>query len=323
MTVPPAFVLDHLRRVAARPELPERYRLDSLIGKGGMGEVWAAHDRVLDRDVAVKVIADELAAPELTRRLEREALILARLEHPGIVPVHDAGTLPDGRAFYVMRLVRGERLDEHAARDHPLGELLRLFARVVEPVAYAHAHGIMHRDLKPSNVMIGPFGEVLVIDWGVAHVAGDPGVAHGTRPAAAGHSSDTLRDDPVTHPGSVLGTPGFMAPEQAAGGPVDARTDVYGLGAILGSLLLGRTDVPRPLAAIVARARAEAPAERYQSASALGADIVAFLDRLPVSAYREGLLERLARFGARHRVAILLFSAYIIMRALILVFRGI
>ena len=299
MTIPRDAVLDHLRLVAARPELPDRYQLEALIGKGGMGDVWAARDRMLDRDVAIKVIADELAGPELTRRLEREALILARLEHPGIVPVHDAGTLPDGRAFYVMRLVRGERLDEHVARGHPLGELLRLFARVVEPIAYAHAHGILHRDLKPSNVMLGPFGEVLVIDWGVAHVAGDAGA------------------------GLVVGTPGFMAPEQASGGPVDARSDVYGLGAILGSLLEGRADVPWPLAAIVARARAASPADRYQSAADLGADIGAFLDRLPVAAYREGPFERLARFGARHRVAILLFSAYIIMRALILAFRGI
>ena len=300
MTAPSDAALDRLRRLVAQPELPDRYALDAPIGRGGMGEVWRARDRLLDRDVAIKVIAPELTAPDLVRRLEREALVLAQLEHPGIVAVHDAGTLPDGRAYYVMRLVRGERLDEHIATPRGLGELLRTFVRIVEPVAYAHAHGILHRDLKPANVMLGPFGEVLVMDWGIAQLPG----------AAA-------------TPGMVLGTPGYMAPEQAAGEPVDARADVYGLGAILRALLAGRSDVPRPLVSIVRRATAEASSDRYQAAAELAADVRAFLDGEPVSAHHERLPERIGRFVRRHRVAILLFSAYIIMRALILAFRGI
>ena len=302
MTVRPT-TLDHLRDVAARPELPERYELEEPIGRGGMGEVWRARDRLLDRDVAVKVLSPALADPAFTLRLEREARILARLEHPGIVAVHDVGMLPDGRAFYVMRLVRGEPLDAFATPARSLGEVLRTFARVVEPVAFAHAHGILHRDLKPSNVMLGPFGEVLVMDWGVALVLGPAGEAD--------------------VPGTVLGTPGFMSPEQATGSDVDARSDVFGLGAILRALLESRTGRPRALGSIVRRATAADPAERYQTAAALGDDILAFLDGRPVTAHREGPLERAARLAARHRVAILLFSAYIVMRALILIFRGI
>jgi serine/threonine protein kinase len=300
VTAPSDAALDRLRRVVARPEVPDRYALDAPIGRGGMGEVWRARDHLLDRDVAIKVIAPGLTAPDLVRRLEREALVLARLEHPGIVAVHDAGTLPDGRAYYVMRLVRGERLDEYAATPRGVGELLRTFVRIVEPVTYAHAHGILHRDLKPANVMLGPFGEVLVMDWGIAQLPG----------AAA-------------TPGMVLGTPGFMAPEQAAGEPVDARADVYGLGAILRTLVSGRHDVPRPLTSIVRRATADAPSGRYRTVAELGADVRAFLDGEPVSAHREQLPERIGRFVRRHRVAILLFSAYIIMRALILALRGI
>ena len=321
-----ASTLDHLRAVAAHPEVPERYDLEELIGQGGMGEVWRAHDRLLDRKVAVKVLSASLADPGFAARLEREARILARLEHPGIVAVHDVGSLPDGRAFYVMRLVRGERLDAYATPERPLGEVLRTFARVVEPVAYAHAHGILHRDLKPANVMLGPFGDVLVMDWGVARVRGVEGEAalsQGGEGAKGAGQSEAQPFDQLTLPGSVLGTPGFMAPEQAAGGEVDERSDVYGLGAILGALLERRGQPPRALAAIVRRATAADPGQRYPSAAALGEDVRAFLDGLPVAAYRAGPLERLGQLASRHRVAILLFSAYIIMRALILVFRGV
>ncbi len=304
MTVPAA-TLDHLRAVAAHPEVPERYDLEELIGQGGMGEVWRAHDRLLDRKVAVKVLSAALADPGFATRLEREARIIARLEHPGIVAVHDVGSLPDGRAYYVMRLVPGRRLDAYATPERPLGELLRTFDRIVEAVAYAHAHGILHLDLKPSNVMLGPFGEVLVMDWGVARVQGAAWL------------------DEAAGTAGVIGTPGFMAPEQAAGALVDERSDVFGLGAVLGALLERRPDAPRAVAAIVRRATAPDPAGRYPTAAALGDDVRAFLDGLPVSAYRAGPLERLGQLAARHRVAILLFSAYIVMRVLILVFRGV
>ena len=318
--------LDHLRAVAAHPEVPERYDLEKLIGQGGMGEVWRAHDRRLDRKVAVKVLSASLADPGFAARLEREARILARLEHPGIVAVHDVGSLPDGRSFYVMRLVRGERLDAYATPARPLGEVLRTFARIVETVAYAHAHGILHRDLKPANVMLGPFGDVLVMDWGVARVMGAGNEASQGMVLEGGMRIGPGPEqpfDPPTLPGTVLGTPGFMSPEQAAGGHLDERSDVFGLGAILGALLERRPQPPRALAAIVRRATAPDPPERYPTAAALGEDIRAFLDGLPVAAYRASPLERLGQFASRHRVAILLFSAYIVMRVVILVFRGV
>ena len=133
-----------------------------------MGTVYRAHDEVLGRDVALKVINAVGPHVALAARLQQEAHVLARLEHPGIVPVHDAGTLGDGRAFYVMKLVRGASLPDHLAREPRLDERLRIFERICEPVAFAHAHGLVHRDLKPANVMVGSFGEVLVLDWGLA-----------------------------------------------------------------------------------------------------------------------------------------------------------
>ncbi|MGH8189475.1 MAG: serine/threonine-protein kinase, partial [Steroidobacteraceae bacterium] len=165
------------RTVAHLRELPDdlavagdRYELKEEVGRGGMGVVFRARDRELERDVAVKVL--HARATGAADRLLQEARILGRLEHPGIVPIHDVGTLPDGRVLYVMKLVRGSRLDHHVARDGALADKLRIFDRLCDAVAFAHAHGIIHRDLKPENVMIGAFGEVLVLDWGVAKVQG-------------------------------------------------------------------------------------------------------------------------------------------------------
>lgn len=316
-----------LRDAAARPELGGRYEVLGRLAEGGMGAIWRARDRLLERDVAIKVLAPHLEGAEAAERLRREARILARLEHPGIVPVHDAGTLEDGRAWYAMKLVRGAPLDARAAQSQ--GEVVRTVIRVAETVAYAHAHGVIHRDLKPANVMTGDFGEVLVLDWGVAKVVEGRGPrvegAHGG--AATDRSPATLNPQaaPLTQPGAVVGTPGFMAPEQVGGaGKADERTDVFGLGALLGALLDRRPEsVPARLAAVRARATAADPARRYQSAEEFAADLRAFLDGGAVSAYREGALERAGRFAARHRTAILLVTAYLLMRALILVFRGI
>jgi serine/threonine protein kinase len=166
--------LRHLREMADLPDLTGTpYEILETLGRGGMGTVYLALDRRLDREVALKVAQLPEGGGEEVERLLREARVLARLEHPGIVPVHDAGLLPDGRAFYVMKRVRGLRLDEHA-RGILLPERLRAFERVCEAVAFAHAHGVIHRDLKPENVMVGPFGEVLVLDWGVAKVRPGP-----------------------------------------------------------------------------------------------------------------------------------------------------
>src|SRR6185436_8634560 len=154
--------IDRLREAASWPELDARYEITGVAGHGGMGTVYIARDHVLDRDVAVKVI--DLADLKGSRaaRLEREARILARLDHPGIVPIHDAGQLADGRAFYVMKLVNGRRLDEVMRDRSSIADRLTLFGRILDAVAFAHAHGIVHHDLKPENVMVGGLGEVYV-----------------------------------------------------------------------------------------------------------------------------------------------------------------
>src|SRR5262245_22983272 len=190
-----------------------------------MGTVFLAEDRVLGRKVALKVVGAGAASPEIAARTLREARIIARLEHPGIVTVHDAGTLPDGRMFYAMKRVDGRRLDELAPQVS-LAERLRAFQRVCETVAFAHAHGVLHRDLKPENVMAGPFGEVLVLDWGVAKLLELPdGAPREGAPAAPSATAE----------GTILGTLAYMAPEQAEGMPdrVGVASDVYALGAIL------------------------------------------------------------------------------------------
>ncbi|HEU4887249.1 MAG TPA: serine/threonine-protein kinase [Thermoanaerobaculia bacterium] len=264
----------HLREITEQPDLSgTRYELVRELGRGGMGVVYEVRDRELERTVAMKVVESDWRA---------EARIIAALEHPGIVPVHDSGTLPDGRLYYTRKLVRGTRLDAWAQKDHGITERLRLFARICEPVAFAHASGVVHHDLKPENVMVGEFGAVLVMDWGVAGV----------------------------------GTPGYMAPEQTRGESADARSDVYALGAVLAFLLRG-TAVPRTLAAVIGRAMANVPAERYPNADALAEDVLRYLDQEPVSAYRENVAERAGRWLTRHRALVTLMAAYIVMRVIV------
>ena len=306
----------HLREAIDRPDAGDRYVIHELIGRGGMGAVYRAHDTVLGRDVALKVISIELESAAIADRIGREARVLARLEHPGIVAVHDSGILEDGRPFYVMRLVKGSRLDDYAARA-PRGELLRSFLRICEAVGYAHARDVIHRDLKPANVMIGEFGEVLVLDWGIARLGQNRSDWAGSgSPADSGHTGD----------GAILGTPGFMAPEQAAGASstADSRADVYGLGAIL-AFLLDKSPgaIPKPLRAIVTRATETEPSARYAAAGDLAADVRHWLDGESVGAYRESLLEKAGRFYRRNQALILLLAAYAIMRIVILVWRGV
>jgi serine/threonine protein kinase len=308
--------LDRLKQVARTADLSHpRYQIGPLIASGGMGSVYQARDLLLDRDVAIKVLRGLDPSPGLADRLGQEARILARLDHPGLVPVHDAGALDDGRPFYVMRLVHGERLDHHVTRAAPgLAERLRIFLKVCEPVAFAHAQGVVHRDLKPANIMVGPYGGVLVLDWGIAKVrgAGAPSAESATGLVPGGPGA--------TGPGSVLGTEGFMAPEQAAGdAEVDERADVWSLGAVLRELLRDLPgSPPRPVAGIRDRALAPRPADRYPDVAALTRDVGAYLDGAPVSAYRENPLERATRFAGRHRAAIGLIAAYLVMRLLLL-----
>ena len=282
-----------------------------------MGSVYLARDRELERDVALKVLRDPAPSADERERILREARILASLEHPGIVPIHDVGTLPDGRLFYVMKRVRGERFDDFVRGPRARSELLRAFLQVCDAVAFAHAAGVIHRDLKPQNVMLGAFGEVLVLDWGVAKTS---------RRASAQVSEGAAT--------TAAGTPGYMAPEQI-NGEADERADVFGLGGVLFFLLtrehpsatrgtadesaIGAT-VPPALRAICEKARATDPAARYQSVASMAADIANYLDALPVAAHTEGIVERARRIALRHRTAILLVLAYLVMRVLLLIF---
>jgi eukaryotic-like serine/threonine-protein kinase len=233
----------------------ERYRLLAEIARGGMGVVWSATDTTLGREVAVKVLQDRYAPGSgVARRFADEAHITAQLQHPAIPPVHDYGTLPDGRPFLAMKLIKGRTLDDLLQqRPEPSAErggFVAVFEQVCQAVAYAHAHSVIHRDLKPANVMVGSFGEVQVMDWGLAKVLS--GVADPAAPEAdagdtvdgtAIHGSDAGGFEvSFTQAGSVLGTLAYMAPEQAAGevDKVGPRSDVFGLGATLAVILTGQ-----------------------------------------------------------------------------------
>ena len=291
--------LNHLRSVVSEPDFSAtKYTFVKELGRGGMGVVCLAEDRELNRLVAIKVI--NTLTEDLGDRMIREAQIIARLEHPGIVPVHDVGTLPDGRVFYAMKYVRGSRLDEYAAQGASLRDRLRKFQAVCDAVAFAHAHGVIHRDLKPQNIMIGAFGEVLVLDWGVAKIRDD------SRSSPAYQTSD----------GTVIGTENYMSPEQARGevDQLDERADIYSLGAVLSFLLKDQPKVSKAAHAISSKATATAKESRYTSASDLSADIARLLDAEPVSAYRENAFERTSRWVGKNRFLILLVLAYLLMR---------
>jgi serine/threonine-protein kinase len=323
------------------PDARDRYTLSRLHATGGIGRVWLARDASLGRDVALKELRPERAGqPALWTRFLREAQVTGQLEHPGIVPVYDVGRRPDDQApFYTMRFVRGRTLAEAARHFHErrgrgeasrleLRELLTAIVSLCQAVAYAHSRGVLHRDLKPQNVVLGDYGEVMLLDWGLAKVARQPDSAAEADREPVALSGEAPRDATVA--GQVLGTPAYMAPEQAEGrvDVLDARTDVYGLGAVLYEVLAGQPpfrgddttsvlrrvvheppasprgvvpDVPRALEAICLRALAKRPADRYPTPQALAEDVKRYLADEPVSAYRDPVTTQLTRWGRRHR----------------------
>jgi serine/threonine protein kinase len=307
-----------------------------------MGMVYAAEDEKLERRVALKVLDVPGTNGDLASRLLREARVLALLEHPGIVPVHDVGTLPDGRVFYTMKFVEGQRLDKFIESVASIPDRLRIFLRICDAVAFAHARGVLHRDLKPPNIMVGSFGEVLVMDWGLAKIlrgsapenlrpAADPEVTIFYAAAPAKPKTGSNASSVITGHGTVLGTPGYMSPEQARGdvAHLDARSDIFSLGALLRFLLTHSPNtapvarawrVDKSLESIAIKATANAPQDRYESVSGLAVDVSRYLDGLAVSAHNESVLEKATRFYRRYRFFILLITAYLLMRVLILFF---
>jgi tetratricopeptide (TPR) repeat protein len=299
------------------------YRFDREVARGGMGRIRTARDRRLGRWVAVKeVLAQDVG---IVRRFEREARITARLQHPSIVSVYEAGLWPDGQPFYAMPLVKGRSLAAVIAEHKTLTARLALVPNVLavaDAIAYAHGERVIHRDLKPTNVLVGEFGETVVIDWGIAKSLDDPN----DRPSA----------DPVpvmameTVAGAVIGTPAYMPPEQANGENVDERADVYALGAMLWHVLAGvapydgptaevltavragppevvtvrEPDAPPDLVAIVERAMAREPSARYPSARELAEDLRRFQTGQLVGAHRYSLRQLLRRWVRRHRTAL-------------------
>jgi serine/threonine protein kinase/tetratricopeptide (TPR) repeat protein len=324
----------------SRPGAEElRYRVLRPHAIGGLGEVFVAEDLELHREVALKEIQERHAADAGSRgRFLLEAEITGRLEHPGIVPVYGLGCYEDGRPFYAMRFIKGDNLNSaierfHASRAGFAGvefrQLLRRFLDICNSVAYAHSRGVLHRDLKPGNVMLGEFGETLLVDWGLAKVVGRGEPKGGESTLRPSPGSDVFQ----TAAGSAIGTPGFMSPEQAEGrlealGPA---TDVYSLGATLYCLLAGRgpvqggdvaaalekvrrgdippasqvrANVPKALAAICVKAMALVPGERYASALTLAQDLEHWLADEPVAAYPDPLPARAGRWARKHRTLV-------------------
>ncbi len=353
----------HRGRRAGR-ELPTDDRFQTLRShaRGGLGEVFVALDTQLNREVALKRIQGPFAEDPTSRaRFVREAEITGNLEHPGIVPVYGLGRGPDGRPHYAMRLIQGDDLrkavklfheadgipDWRPTWRHPSGtrgkggqdarghdqrarsvafrELLRRFLDVCNAVAYAHGRGVVHRDIKPANIMLGPYGETLLVDWGLAKMVASQGEPVETaRP-------ETVHLDAETLTGMAVGTPAYMSPEQASGGggPLGPASDVYGLGATLYVLLTGRPafegpsqevlervqkgdfapprqvnpQVPPVLEAICLKAMALRPEDRYEGPRALAADVELWLADEPVSVYRDPWRVRMGRWARRHRTA--------------------
>jgi serine/threonine-protein kinase len=350
---------------ATTPELGHfagmRYRILRPHAKGGLGEVFVAEDVELHREVALKEIQPVHAHDAVSRgRFLLEAEVTGRLEHPGIVPVYGLGQYADGRPFYAMRFIHGDNLKEAIRRFHEaesasrdpgerrlaLRQLLGRFVDVCNAVAYAHSRGVLHRDLKPGNIMLGKYGETLVVDWGLAKAVGSRQPAVGSEETP----EPTLRPSSgsgvgMTQMGSAIGTPAYMSPEQAAGqlDKLGPASDIYSLGATLYALLSGQVpfhesdagdvlqkvrngeiapprsinaDIPAPLEAICLKAMALDPNHRYASCAKLVGDIEHWLADEPVTAWPEPWTLRIRRWGRRHRVLVTSAAAVIVVALL-------
>jgi WD40 repeat protein len=335
--------------------LADRYEILRLHAKGGIGEVFIALDKELNREVALKKIRPQYDEDtDCLGRFVQEAEITGGLEHPGIVPVYGLGQSSDGRPCYAMRFIQGETLADAVRKFHTgdstvtLRSLLTRFVTVCNAIAYAHNRGVLHRDLKPANIMLGKYGETLVLDWGLAkpvgHEASSLPVPPSSEPTLLPHSADSSIQ---TQMGSTLGTPTYMSPEQASGrlGELSPATDIYSLGATLYTILTGQApidsadkteilkrvregdwprprlvnpNVPMPLDAVCCKAMAKKASDRYASALALAADVERWLADEPVSAWPEPWQVRTRRWIGHHRELVAALAAVVLVASLAL-----
>ncbi|WP_231741865.1 serine/threonine-protein kinase [Stieleria varia] len=340
-----------------------RYKRIGELGRGGWGVVDRAMDRQLGREVAVKrIVASSSLSEEDQARFLHEARVTSQLQHPGVVPVHELGEA-DGEVFYVMKLLEGDNLKHHIRSVHPepgsqshlktqsqlvdaIGPLLERFISVCQAVAYAHENDVIHRDLKPTNVMVGAFGETIVVDWGLARQANEE-IDDATLTGSSSRGSGISESD-----GTVVGTPAYMAPEQARGeiSAVGCHSDIYSLGVMLYEIIAGRHPyagmpiaavlpeviaarcrplaksqprTPRPLLRIVETAMASAPADRYATASDLADDVRRFLTGDKVSVYQETTLDQISRWSRHHRGIAVTIAAAVCMLLIVSVAFGI